>query len=128
MPDLYSSPAEPSARPTVQLSPTFPANVLTSNRTLAGVAFGLIAYGMWGFFPLYFHQLTHVPPLDVLCNRAVWGCLFVSLLLTLRQRWKAHWSWFAQLTRNQLLQAGDPVAREGQTRWAGQIGLIYFQR
>ena len=88
MPDLYSSPAEPSARPTVQLPPTFPANVLTSNRTLAGVAFGLIAYGMWGFFPLYFHQLTHVPPLDVLCNRAVWGCLFVSLLLTLRQRWR----------------------------------------
>ena len=48
--------------------------------------------------------------------------------LTLRQRWKAHWSWFAQISRNQILQAGDPLAHEGQTRWAGQIGLIYFQR
>lgn len=60
---------------------------LRSNNTLAGIAFGLIAYGMWGFFPLYFHQLSHVPPMDVLCNRAAWGCVFVSLLLTLRRRW-----------------------------------------
>ena len=56
-----------------------------------------------------------------------WGTS-MDTSLTLRQRWKAHWSWFAQLSRNQLLQAGDPVAREGQIRWAGQVGLIYFQR
>ena len=56
-----------------------------------------------------------------------WGTS-MDTSLTLRQRWKAHWSWFAQLSRNQLLQAGDPLAREGQLRWAGQAGLIYFQR
>lgn len=48
--------------------------------------------------------------------------------LTLRQRWKAHWSWFAQLNRNQILRAGDPIAHDGQVRWAGQLGVIYFQR
>jgi len=56
-----------------------------------------------------------------------WGTS-MDTSLTLRQRWKAHWSWFAQISRNQILQAGDPLAHEGQTRWAGQIGLIYFQR
>lgn len=54
---------------------------------LAGIAFGLAAYGMWGFFPLFFRQLSHVGPMDVLCNRAVWGCVFVALLLSLRRQW-----------------------------------------
>jgi chloramphenicol-sensitive protein RarD len=54
---------------------------------LAGIGFGLIAYGMWGFFPLFFKQLAHISPMDVLSNRAAWACLFVAILLTLRQRW-----------------------------------------
>lgn len=56
-----------------------------------------------------------------------WGTS-MSTSLTLRQRWKAHWSWFAQISRSQTLQSGDPLAREGQSNWAGQIGLVYFQR
>jgi chloramphenicol-sensitive protein RarD len=54
---------------------------------LAGIGFGLLAYGIWGFFPLYFRQLSHISPMDVLSNRAVWSCVFVGILLTLRQRW-----------------------------------------
>ena len=54
----------------------------------AGLAYGLIAYGIWGFFPLYFRQLGHVPPMDILSNRAAWACVFVGLLLTLRGRWQ----------------------------------------
>ena len=42
---------------------------------------------MWGFFPLYFRQLGHVSPADLLCNRALWGCLFVSLIVTVRRGW-----------------------------------------
>ena len=55
---------------------------------LAGIGFGLLAYGIWGFFPLFFRQLSHIPAMDVLSNRAVWACVFVSLLLTLRKRWQ----------------------------------------
>jgi len=58
------------------------------NRALAGIAYGLLAYGMWGFFPLFFRQLGHLRPMDVLCNRAAWCCLFVALLLTLSRRWR----------------------------------------
>jgi chloramphenicol-sensitive protein RarD len=60
---------------------------MAADRTLAGIGFGLLAYGIWGFFPLYFRQLSHVPPMDVLSNRAAWACLFVGLLLTLGRRW-----------------------------------------
>ena len=54
---------------------------------LAGIGFGLLAYSIWGFFPLYFRQLAHISPMDVLSNRAVWACIFVGILLTLRQGW-----------------------------------------
>ncbi|MBS1188222.1 MAG: RarD protein, superfamily transporter [Rhodocyclaceae bacterium] len=54
---------------------------------LAGIGFGLAAYGMWGFFPLFFRQLAQVPPMEVLCNRAVWACVFVALLLSVKGQW-----------------------------------------
>jgi chloramphenicol-sensitive protein RarD len=60
---------------------------VTGNRHLAGIAFGLLAYAMWGFFPLFFRQLAHVSPIDVLSNRAVWACVFVGVLLSLRRQW-----------------------------------------
>lgn len=56
--------------------------------SLAGIGFGLIAYGIWGFFPLFFRQLSHVPALDILTHRAVWACVFVSLLLLGLRRWR----------------------------------------
>ena len=60
---------------------------MSKNQTLAGVGFGLGANGIWGFFPLFFRQLGAVQPLDVLCNRAVWGCVFVSLILSAKGHW-----------------------------------------
>ena len=56
-------------------------------KTLSGIAFGLGAYGIWGFFPLFFRQLGHVSPADVLCNRALWACLVVTLILAARRGW-----------------------------------------
>jgi chloramphenicol-sensitive protein RarD len=56
-------------------------------KQLAGIGFGLLAYSIWGFFPLYFRQLSHISPMDVLSNRALWACVFVGLLLTLRRSW-----------------------------------------
>ena len=60
---------------------------MEKGRTLAGIGFGLGAYGIWGFFPLFFRQLGHVSPADVLCNRALWACLFVSLIITANRGW-----------------------------------------
>ena len=50
---------------------------------LAGIAYGLTAYVIWGFFPLYFRQLGAISPLDILCHRTTWAFAFVALLLTL---------------------------------------------
>ena len=55
---------------------------------LAGIGYGLLAYVIWGFFPLYFRQLGEIGPMDILSNRTAWTFVFVAILLTLRQRWK----------------------------------------
>lgn len=61
---------------------------MAANRHLTGIALGLTAYGIWGFFPLYFSQLAAVAPMDILANRAAWACVFVGLLLSLKGSWK----------------------------------------
>lgn len=54
---------------------------------LAGIGYGLLAYVIWGCFPIYFRQLADISPMDILSNRTAWAFVFVTLLLTLRRRW-----------------------------------------
>jgi chloramphenicol-sensitive protein RarD len=54
----------------------------------AGLAFALAAYASWGVFPVYFHALAGVPPLEVLGHRVLWSALFLSLLISLLRRWE----------------------------------------
>ncbi|MET8253859.1 EamA family transporter RarD [Micromonospora sp. NPDC005197] len=46
-----------------------------------GYLYGIGAYLLWGFFPLYFKLLRPTGPLEVLAHRIVWSVLFVALLL-----------------------------------------------
>ncbi|MEU5779774.1 EamA family transporter RarD [Micromonospora lupini] len=63
-----------------------------------GYLYGIGAYLLWGFFPLYFKLLRPTGPLEILAHRIVWSVLFVALLLgalrnvgflraLLRRRW-----------------------------------------
>lgn len=53
----------------------------------SGVVYGLAAYLIWGFFPLYFKALAGVSPLEILAHRIVWSVLSLALLLTVLRRW-----------------------------------------
>lgn len=57
----------------------------------AGLVYGLSAYTMWGFIPLYFRALAPVPPLVILCHRILWSALFMALVVTVRGEWKSIW-------------------------------------
>ncbi|MBK6900369.1 MAG: EamA family transporter RarD [bacterium] len=52
----------------------------------AGIAFGLAAYGWWGFVPLYFKAVSQVAPLEVLAHRVLWSLVLLSALLAVRGR------------------------------------------
>ncbi|OLB80563.1 MAG: protein rarD [Actinobacteria bacterium 13_2_20CM_2_71_6] len=53
-----------------------------------GYLFGIAAYVLWGFFPLYFKLLRPAGPLEILAHRVVWSALFVGLLLTIARSWR----------------------------------------
>ncbi|GAA3909104.1 EamA family transporter RarD [Halomonas cibimaris] len=52
-----------------------------------GVGFGLVAYLMWGCFPLFFALFEGVPAFEVVLHRIIWSCLFLAALITLLRRW-----------------------------------------
>lgn len=56
-------------------------------RTRAGLFFGLGAYLLWGFLPLYFKFLAHVDPTEIVAHRIVWSLLFLGALATAWRRW-----------------------------------------
>lgn len=61
-----------------------PADPARSDRhALAGVWFGLGAYGLWGVLPIYFKALSAVGPVEIVAHRIIWSVPFLALLLWL---------------------------------------------
>lgn len=65
-----------------------------------GLAAGVGAYVIWGFFPLLFPLLKPAEPLEILAHRIIWSLVAVTVtMLLLRQSW----GWLRQaLTRERL--------------------------
>ena len=54
---------------------------------LSGFFFALGAFSLWGVMPVYWKQLQAVPPLEILCHRVVWSCVFLALIISGQNRW-----------------------------------------
>ena len=52
-----------------------------------GVWFGLIAYGLWGLFPLYWPLLRPSAPVEILAHRILWSALVMTLIALIRRGW-----------------------------------------
>lgn len=74
----------------------------------AGLLYGLSAYAIWGFIPLYFRALSDVPPLLVLYHRIIWSALFMALVVSARAEWKSIWP-VLRIPRNVLLLSAGAV-------------------
>jgi chloramphenicol-sensitive protein RarD len=55
----------------------------------AGLGYGLAAYALWGFIPLYFRALSEVPPIIILCHRIFWSALFLAAVVSFKGEWKS---------------------------------------
>lgn len=47
----------------------------------------MMAYVMWGVFPLYFRALAQISPWIIVCHRIVWSAVFLGLIVTLHREW-----------------------------------------
>ena len=54
----------------------------------SGVLIGLMAYTMWGVFPIYFKMVESVPPFEVLGHRILWAVPFGALIIAARRQWR----------------------------------------
>lgn len=52
-----------------------------------GVLIGLLAYVMWGLFPVYFKMLESVAPTEMLAHRVIWAVPFGALIILFRSQW-----------------------------------------
>ena len=67
-----------------------PANSLeetAEQRTRHGIIAALMAYTMWGLFPIYFKIVSDVEALEMLAHRIVWSLPFGALIIWLRHQW-----------------------------------------
>ena len=72
----------------------------------AGAAYGLLAYGLWGLFPLYFAALRPAGAWEILSHRVLWTLLLCSLVLVARR----DLGWLRQLRARPRLTIGVSLA------------------
>ncbi|MEN9420465.1 MAG: hypothetical protein RI988_4086, partial [Pseudomonadota bacterium] len=60
-----------------------------------GLLYCVLAFGMWGTFPLYFRALGAVPALEMVLHRCAWSVVFLLGILALRR----HWAWLREVAR-----------------------------
>jgi len=64
-----------------------------------GILSAALAFFLWGLFPLYFHALQAVPPLQILAHRMLWSLLFLLIVLAIRRQW----GWLAIVRQPRVL-------------------------
>lgn len=69
---------------------------MNHTETKLGVTFALGAYTMWGIAPIYFKQLSQVPPTEILAHRIIWSCVLLALLSLFAR----NWSQIIDITKN----------------------------
>lgn len=52
-----------------------------------GILSAALAFLCWGLFPLYFHAIGDVPPVQILAHRMLWSLLFLVIVLAMRRQW-----------------------------------------
>lgn len=72
-----------------------------------GYLYGLAAYGLWGFFPIYFKLLYPSSAVELLAHRVIWSLVFVAILLVAVIR---RWGFLRDLLRRPLTLLGAAVA------------------
>ncbi len=58
-----------------------------------GILSAGLAFLCWGLFPLYFHAISEVPPMQILLHRVLWSLLFLAVILAVRRQW----AWLGEL-------------------------------
>jgi chloramphenicol-sensitive protein RarD len=86
-----------------------------------GVLYATLAYLAWGLFPLYFHHLAGVAPLELVMHRTLWSLVFLLGVLFFLKRW----SWLRAVARQpRVLAAFALSAALLTTNWLTYVWSV----
>ncbi len=57
-----------------------------NSETRRGHRYALLAFGTWGFFPIYWKLLKHIPPFEILLHRIFWSWIFYTIFQRVRTK------------------------------------------
>jgi chloramphenicol-sensitive protein RarD len=69
---------------------------MSTPNTSRGVLFTVLAFIIWGLFPLYWKSLHGIDALQIISHRIVWSGVFVAVILVLQK----NWSWLLPSIKN----------------------------
>ncbi len=89
-----------------------------------GILYATLAYTAWGLFPLYFHQLIGVAPLEVVMHRTLWSAVFLLCVLAVLRRW----TWLAAVARQPRVLAAFALSAALLTlNWLTYVWAVHNQ-
>lgn len=73
---------------------------MNSEQTKQGILFVAGSYLIWGFIPLFWKMLEHVPSIEILWNRIIWSFIFTVLFIVIIRKKDALLEDIKQLIRH----------------------------
>ena len=95
------------------------------NDQRTGTLAGVVAYSLWGVFPLVFHQLEEVGAGEILAHRIVWAFVVVAAMLAIRR--ERHWFAGVRATPGALPRLSAAAVLVG-TNWLVYIWAVNHGR
>lgn len=62
--------------------------VQDSDQNRAGIWYGIAAYSVWGFLPLYWKLMVAVPAIEILAHRILWSFVVMAIVVVISGGWK----------------------------------------
>jgi chloramphenicol-sensitive protein RarD len=81
----------------------------------------LLAYGMWGLFPLYWPLLAPAGAFEIVAHRSLWSLVFLALVVTVTRSWRVVGRTYANPRQRWLLLAAALLVA---TNWCGYIWAV----
>ncbi|MSO29938.1 MAG: EamA family transporter RarD [Acidobacteria bacterium] len=60
-----------------------------SSELRKGAWYAAVAYGVWGFVPIYWKWLQEIPALQLICHRIIWSSVLLLALVARSRDWSA---------------------------------------
>ena len=80
---LFCGQRSPQNSPTNSIKPY---NARMFSESQKGQISGIACFVFWGFAPIYFKLIQHVPSIEIIAHRVIWSAAFLFVFLLLRER------------------------------------------